>query len=70
MHSVYDGRALQQPITFAEVLNSLRHLKAGKAPGKDGLHAEFYMRSLSSGFMWPFGARTREELSQAPGNTA
>ena len=46
------GRTKHKVITFAEVLNSLRHLKAGKAPGKDGLHAEFYMHLGPLALKW------------------
>lgn len=35
---------LDSPITSTEVLGAIRSLKPGKAPGRDGLPAEFYKR--------------------------
>ena len=46
------GRLRHKVITFAEILNALRHLKAGKAPGKDGIHAEFYMHLGPLALKW------------------
>lgn len=42
-----DRDALDSPITAAEILETIKQLKAGKAPGRDGFPPDFY-KSFSS----------------------
>ena len=42
IENVVDGAELEAELSIVDVNNSLRSFKSGKAPGVDGLPAEFY----------------------------
>lgn len=50
--SAEDRDALDSPITASEILDTIKHLKAGKAPGRDGFPPDFY-KSFSSVLLSP-----------------
>ena len=46
-------QSLNEPLTYAEIIEALKKQKNGKAPGPDGLPAEYY-KKLEEVLLQPF----------------